>query len=102
MEPSSFKVSRFLEETLVFPGVDVRRLVQLKEVVQRCEANHASDILSKEVLSHTFGERLAIMYREWVRSQMPMEEELPCGGASIENYYAYIREQAELATEDAA
>lgn len=47
---------------------------------------HGNDIIAKVILAGSYGHRAAIVFRDWVRSRMNPEEELPDGGSGQDTY----------------
>ena len=46
----------------------------------------ANDMMAKIILRHDYGERIAILLRNWIRAQMDSSQELEDGGSGRESY----------------
>ena len=56
----------------------------------------ANDMMAKIILRHDYGERLAILLRNWIRAQMDSSEELEDGGSGQESYDEPYTEEEEV------
>lgn len=72
----------------------------LRDQVMLFHQGHANDMMAKCILRHDFGERLAILFRNWIRAQMDSSEELEDGGSGLDNYEEYLALPEGLSPEE--
>lgn len=84
--PPSFSVQEYVEDVIVNGHKNDYinfNFDQLLADMPKAMNSFGNDIIAKAILCHCYGEGLAKHFRNWIRSQMHEEDELPCGGASI-------------------